>query len=77
MTECEGSLMNMETLAGIGYRYDMGSGSVSFRGKIDSKWTVSASIEKRLDPLPAQLLLSGSLNHMTDDAKFGVGFTIG
>lgn len=69
--------MNMETVATAGYRLDLGEGSVSFRGKIDSKWTIGALIEKRLDPLPAHLLLSCQLNHVTDEAKVGIGFMIG
>ena len=69
--------MSGETVSTIGYRYDIGNGSATFRGKVDSKWTIGALIEKRLDPLPANLLLSGQINHMTDEAKFGVGFMIG
>lgn len=69
--------MSAETVATAGYRYDMGNGAISFRGKLDSKWTIGAYIEKRLDPLPAHLLLSGQLNHMTDEVKVGVGFMIG
>lgn len=76
VAECEGSLMSGETVSTIGYRYDIGN-SATFKGKLDSKWTIGALIEKRLDPLPANLLLSGQINHMTDEAKVGIGFTIG
>ncbi|XP_003391395.1 PREDICTED: mitochondrial import receptor subunit TOM40 homolog [Amphimedon queenslandica] len=77
VAECEGSLMSGETVSAIGYRYDVGNGSATFKGKVDSKWTIGALIEKRLDPLPANLLLSGQLNHINNEAKFGVGFMIG
>lgn len=47
------------------------------KGKIDSHGIVSALIEKRLDPLPATLMLSGQLNHWTDDSRFGIGVMVG
>ena len=69
--------MNMDTVAAVGYKIDLGGDSFSLKGKIDSKWTVGALIEKRLDPLPAHMLISGQINHQTNETKFGVGFMIG
>ena len=68
--------MNMESVAAVGYKTELGD-SFTLRGRIDTKWTVGALIEKRLDPLPANLLLSGQVNHQTNEAKFGIGFMIG
>ena len=47
------------------------------RGKVDSHGVVSALVEKRMDPLPATLMLSGQINHWTDESKFGVVFMVG
>ena len=47
------------------------------KGKVSSQGVVSASLEKSLTPLPAQLLLSGRINHWTDETKFGVGLVVG
>lgn len=47
------------------------------RGKVSSLGTVGATVEKRLDPLPATLILSGRLNHWTDDSKFGIAVVVG
>ena len=47
------------------------------RGKVDTHGTVSAVLEKRLDPMPATLMLSGQLNHWTDESKFGIAITVG
>jgi len=64
-----------DSIAGIGYRLDMEG--LSMKGKIDSHGIVSAVLEKRLDPLPATLMISGQMNHWTDDSRFGVGIMIG
>ncbi len=47
------------------------------RGKVNSLGTVSSTLEKRLDPLPATFMLSGKLNHWTDDSKFGIAVVVG
>ncbi len=64
-----------ETNAAVGYVLEVGG--VTVKGKIGSKGTVSATLEKRLDPLPGLLLLSGQLNHWTDDSKFGIAVVLG
>lgn len=47
------------------------------RGKVTSHGIVSATLEKRLDPLPATLMLSGEQNHWKDAYKFGMAVVIG
>ena len=64
-----------DSIAGIGYRLELGG--MTMKGKLDSHGIVSALIEKRLDPLPATLMLSGQLNHWTDDSRFGIGIMVG
>jgi mitochondrial import receptor subunit TOM40 len=75
VAECEGSLMQGTTVAAIGYKMDLGA--MTMRGRINSLGTVAASVEKRLDPIPGALMVSGRINHWTDEAKFGIGLLIG
>lgn len=77
VAECDGSLMQGESSATLGFKMDLGDSLFSVKGCINSKWTVGTLIEKRLDPLPASVLISGQLNHTTDEAMFGIGFTVG
>ena len=63
------------TVAAIGYKMDLGA--MTMRGRINSLGTVAASVEKRLDPIPGALMVSGRINHWTDEAKFGIGLLIG
>ena len=76
VAECEGSLLQAESTAAIGYRLTLGD-TFTLRGKVNSRWTIAAQVEKRLDPLPAQLLLCGQLSHRTDESRFGVGVSVG
>lgn len=48
-----------------------------FAGSVDSNWTVAAVLEKKLQPLPFTLALSGVLNHAKPDFKLGCGLMIG
>ncbi|KAM8719563.1 hypothetical protein ACLKA7_005749 [Drosophila subpalustris] len=49
----------------------------SFRGGIDTRGVISALCERRLEPLPILLQLSGKLNHQTNRFRFGLGLVIG
>ncbi|XP_034489460.1 mitochondrial import receptor subunit TOM40 homolog 1-like [Drosophila innubila] len=49
----------------------------SFRGGIDTRGVISAVCERRLEPLPVLLQLSGKLNHLTNRFRFGLGLVIG
>ena len=64
-----------ESTAAVGYRLDLGAMTV--RGRVDTHGTVGVGVERRLEPLPATFLLSGQLNHWTDESKFGVAVTVG
>ena len=50
---------------------------MTIRGRIDTHGTVGAVVERRLDPLPATLMLSGHLNHWTDESRFGIALVVG
>ena len=58
--ECEGKLMQAESIAALGFKLNLGD-TFSIRGKVKSCWTVGTLVEKQLDPLPGQLLISGQL----------------
>ena len=47
------------------------------RGKVDTHGIVSAVLEKRLDPMPATLTVSGQMNHWTDESRFGIAIIVG
>ncbi|KAH8386672.1 hypothetical protein KR093_001834 [Drosophila rubida] len=49
----------------------------NFRGGIDTRGVISALCERRLEPLPILLQLSGKLNHLTNRFRFGLGLVIG
>uniref|UniRef100_A0A914HZX7 Mitochondrial import receptor subunit TOM40 homolog n=1 Tax=Globodera rostochiensis TaxID=31243 RepID=A0A914HZX7_GLORO len=52
--------------------------SMTLRASCDTNWTVSAVLEKKLSKqLPFSLGLSGWLNHVKAQGKFGVGLIIG
>ncbi|KAF4528834.1 hypothetical protein B566_EDAN017205 [Ephemera danica] len=50
---------------------------VNYSGSLDSNWTASAVIEKKLQPLPFTLSLSGTLNQKSHQFRLGLGFIIG
>lgn len=60
-----------------GYLIDVPKANFTFRGMLDTNWTVAAVMEKRLPPLPFTFLLSGMVNHTKNQARFGFGLNIG
>ena len=64
-----------DSIAGLGYRLELDG--MTMKGKVDTHGIISAVIEKRLDPMPAQLMLSGQLNHWTDESRFGIAIMVG
>lgn len=51
---------------------------VTMRASVDTNWTVTGVFEKKLSPsLPFTLVLSGMLNHVKAQGKFGIGLIIG
>uniref|UniRef100_A0A914S2F2 Uncharacterized protein n=1 Tax=Parascaris equorum TaxID=6256 RepID=A0A914S2F2_PAREQ len=48
------------------------------RASIDTNWTVGGVFEKKLSQnLPFTLAISGMLNHVKAQGKFGIGLIIG
>uniref|UniRef100_A0A0N5B078 Mitochondrial import receptor subunit TOM40 homolog n=1 Tax=Syphacia muris TaxID=451379 RepID=A0A0N5B078_9BILA len=51
---------------------------VTMRASVDTNWTVIGVFEKKLNPsLPFTLALSGMLNHVKAQGRFGIGLIIG
>ena len=77
VAEFEGAPMQGDTILSVGYKYDLPQANATFRGVVNTQWNVCCFIEKRLDPLPGCLTLSAVINHVSDKARFGIGFTLG
>lgn len=75
--EFETSLRLMEAQASFGYQVDIPKADLVFRGSVDTNWTVSAVLEKRLNPMPFTLGIGGMLNHKKNDFRMGLSFIIG
>ncbi|XP_034671758.1 mitochondrial import receptor subunit TOM40 homolog 1 [Drosophila subobscura] len=75
--EVETSLRMQESVATVAYQIDLPKADLVFRGSIDTNWHVSGVLEKRLQPLPFTLLLSGRMNHVKNNFRLGCGLMIG
>lgn len=77
--ELETNLAMGESTATVGYQIDVPKADLTFRGSVDSNWQVGAVLEKKLQPLPLTLTLSGSIDHGSKQPsyKFGCGLVIG
>ncbi|XP_017768009.1 PREDICTED: mitochondrial import receptor subunit TOM40 homolog 1-like [Nicrophorus vespilloides] len=75
--ELEANHRMQEAVASIGYEVDLPKSDVLFKGHVDSNWTVGAVLEKKLNPLPFTLALSGLMNHTKGQFRLGVGIIIG
>lgn len=49
----------------------------SIPGHVDSNWSIGAVLEKRLNPMPFTIALSGLMNHSKNQFRVGVGLMIG
>lgn len=75
--EIETNFRMQESIASVGYQVDLPKADLIFRGALDTNWTVSGVLEKKLQPLPFSFALSGVLNHRKNQFKLGVGLIIG
>ncbi|GJQ79374.1 hypothetical protein Trydic_g16233 [Trypoxylus dichotomus] len=75
--ELEANHRMQEAVTSIGYQVDLPKSDVVFKGHIDSNWSVGAVLEKKLNPLPFTLALSGLMNHTKGQFRLGVGIIIG
>lgn len=77
--ELETNLAMGESVATVGYQIDIPNADLSFKGSLDSNLQVGAVLEKKLQPLPLTLTLSGAIDHGSKQPsyKFGCGLMIG
>lgn len=77
--ELETNLAMGESTASFGYQIDVPKADLTFRGSVDSNWQVGAVLEKKLQPLPLTLTLSGAIDHGSKQPsyKFGCGLVVG
>jgi mitochondrial import receptor subunit TOM40 len=75
--EWETNLRLNESVASLGYQLELPKANATFRGSIDSQGTVSATLEKKLLPLPFTFALSGAINHSKAQSRFGIAFIAG
>ncbi|XP_065644018.1 mitochondrial import receptor subunit TOM40 homolog [Hydra vulgaris] len=61
----------------LGYQIDIPKANVTFRGMVDTNWAVGGLFEKKLYPLPFSFILSGKLDHLKNQSRFGFGLQIG
>ena len=69
--------MQGESMLSVGYKYDLTQANTTFRGVVNTQWNVCCIVEKRLDPLPGSVTLSAVISHVSDRARFGIGFNLG
>jgi len=75
--EVESNFRVQEAVGTIGYQVDLPKADLVYRGMLDTNWNVGAVLEKRLQPLPFTLAISGHLNHVKSQHRLGVGLIIG
>lgn len=78
--EVETSLTSRESVGTLGYQLEIPSTNVTFKGQVDTNWSVGATMEKKLMPLPFTFALSGMANYANTQKpqyRFGVGLIVG
>lgn len=75
--EVETNFRVQEAVGTFGYQIDLPKADLVFRGMVDTNWNVGAVLEKRLQPLPFTLAISGHLNHAKNQHRLGIGMIIG
>ncbi|MFH4979725.1 hypothetical protein AB6A40_006434 [Gnathostoma spinigerum] len=76
--EFESNFRTQEATTTFAYQAELPDDGVTMRASIDTNWTVGGVFEKKLSQnLPFTLAISGMLNHVKAQGKFGVGLIIG
>ena len=75
--EYEYNSRGQEGCVSLGYQVDLPKANFTYRGLVDSNWTVAGFLEKKLPPLPFTFVLSGMINHDKNQCRFGFGLLIG
>ena len=76
--EFESNFRSKEASTTFAYQAELPDEGVTMRASVDTNWTVTGVFEKKLSPsLPFTLALSGMLNHVKLQGRFGIGLIIG
>ncbi|VDM49526.1 unnamed protein product [Toxocara canis] len=76
--EFESNFRTQEALTTFGYQAQLPEEGVTMRASFDTNWTVGGVFEKKLGAsLPFTLAISGLINHVKGQGKFGIGLIIG
>ncbi|XP_021362582.1 mitochondrial import receptor subunit TOM40 homolog 1-like [Mizuhopecten yessoensis] len=78
--EVETSIASRESVGTIGYQLEIPSTNVTFKGQLDTNWSVGGTMEKKLMPLPFTFALSGMANFANiqkPQYRFGIGLIVG
>jgi mitochondrial import receptor subunit TOM40 len=76
--EFESNFRLQEAVTTLAYQVDLPEANMTLRASFDTNWTVGGVLEKKLSTqLPFSLAISGLLNHVKAQGKFGVGLIIG
>ncbi|TDG39450.1 hypothetical protein AWZ03_014127 [Drosophila navojoa] len=75
--QLQANILKRQAISRLCYHCHMPAAGFSFRGGIDTRGVISAVCEKRLEPLPILLQLSGKMNHLSSRFRFGVGLILG
>lgn len=76
--DTETNLRLHDSLATVLFQVDHPRADMVFRGFVNSKWMIGASLEKKLYPIPeSSLVISGLLHQKTQRFRVGVGLNIG
>ena len=76
-SEFERNPMDESSVASFGYSWSIPKTEFKISSSVNSLWTISTVVEKRLQPLPVTLALAACLNQKSNQLKLGVGITIG
>ncbi|KAG8230735.1 hypothetical protein J437_LFUL011070 [Ladona fulva] len=75
--EWETNFRLQESVASIAYQIEIPRANASFRGLVNSNWTVGGVLEKKLQPLPFTFAISAMINHPKNQFRLGCGLIIG
>ncbi|KAH8237019.1 hypothetical protein KR038_003022 [Drosophila bunnanda] len=75
--EVETNLRMQESTTTLAYQVDLPKADLVFRGSFDSNWLIAGVLEKRLQPLPFSLAISGRMNYAKNTFRLGCGLMIG
>jgi len=67
-----------ESVVSLGWDVDIPKAHVGIKGKIDTNWTVGVVYEKKIaPPLPFVFVLSGMIDHLKNQSRFGIALQLG